>query len=190
MPHIQTIPPADASPDLAALYKRVGNPDGTVDEVMLVHSLSPASLEAHFQLYVQCMHRPSPLSKLERELVGSVVSRANGCGYCLAHHAAGLERYEQKEDRAGLAEAVRRGEEAPRLTDRERAMVGYAVKLARTPAEMASADVEVLRQAGLGDREILDLAQVTGYFCYANRIVLGLGANLEAFSPGQHPAVE
>ena len=189
MPYITTINPDDASPELAALYKKAGNPDGTVDEVMLVHSLSPGSLEAHFQLYVQCMHRASPLSKLERELVGSVVSRANGCGYCLAHHTAGLKRYEKKENRDGLAEAVRGGEESAWLTERERAMLIYAVKLTEKPGEVDASDVEVLRRAGLGDREILDLAQVAGYFCYANRIVLGLGASLEGFSAGQHPEV-
>ena len=189
MPYIPTIDPADASPELAALYKRVGNPDGTIDEVMAVHSLSPASLEAHFQLYVQCMHKPSPLSKLERELVGSVVSRANGCRYCLVHHAAGLGRFAAKEGREGLAEAVLEGQEGPLLTGREAAMVGYAEKLAVDQASVSAQDVQVLRDAGLEGREVVDLAQVVGYFCYANRIVLGLGAELESFEPGQHPGV-
>jgi len=54
---------------------------------------------------------------------------------------------------------------------------------------MAEGDVAALRAAGLGDREILDLAQVVAYFCYANRVATGLGAALEGFEPGQHPVV-
>lgn len=185
--YIETVKPADAEGTLKELYARAGNPDGTIDNVMLAHSLSPESLMAHFNLYVQCMHRPSPLPRLERELVGSVVSRENACGYCLTHHAAGLERLEAKAGRRGLAAAVRSGEESSLLNERESSMVAYAVRLTRSPGEMGPGDVEGLRSAGLSDREILDLAQVTAYFCYANRIVLGLGAELEPFEAGQHP---
>lgn len=185
--YIQTVDPADADESLTALYTRVGNPDATIDNVMLAHSLSPESLEAHFQLYVQCMHRPSPLSRLERELIGCVVSRANECAYCLTHHAAGLERLAAKDGRAGLGASVRAGDESACVTGREQAMITYALKLTRSPGEMACGDVAALRDAGLTDREVLDLAQVAGYFCYANRIVLGLGAELEGFELGQHP---
>ena len=187
--YIETVDPASAEGELAELYRRVANPDGTVDEVMRVHSLSPGSLRAHFELYVQAMHRASPLSRVERELVGSVVSRENGCAYCLAHHTAGLERLETKAGRAGLAEAVRAGREGDAMNERERAMAAYAVKLTRTPGAMGAGDVGALRSAGLEDREILDLAQVVGYFCYANRIVVGLGASIEDSETGQHPGV-
>ncbi|MEM7228454.1 MAG: hypothetical protein AAF432_06530 [Planctomycetota bacterium] len=69
MAWIHTIDPADADPPLAELYRRVGNPDGTVDHVMTVHGLNPDGLRAHFELYVSSMHRPSPLSRAEREMV-------------------------------------------------------------------------------------------------------------------------
>ena len=38
-----------------------------------------------------------------------------------------------------------------------------------------------LRQAGLTDGEILDAAHVVGYFAYVNRLVDGLGVELETF---------
>ena len=69
-----------------------------------------------------------------------------------------------------------------RLTPRELAMVRYADKLTAAPATMQEADVEALRNAGLADCEIHDLAQVVAYFAYVNRIVLGLGGELE---PGE-----
>lgn len=177
MAFIRTIPADQADERLAALYRRVGNPDGTIDDVMLVHSLNPESLDAHFNLYVAAMHRPSPLSRLEREIVATVVSRINGCAYCVAHHAAGLERL-LTGDRANLADQLASGDETE-LNERERAMVAYAAALTRHPAEIRHADIKRLREAGLDDRAILDLAQVVAYFCYANRIVLGLGAELE-----------
>lgn len=64
------------------------------------------------------------------------------------------------------------------LEVRERAMVEYARQLTLAPWEMSAHDVTRLRGAGLTDREVLDLAQVVGYFAFANRLVAGLGVRL------------
>jgi len=185
MAYIRMIERDEAKGDLSSWYDRVGNPDGTVDEVMKVHSLNVDSLRAHFELYVSACHKPSPLSRVEREIVASVVSRINGCGYCLAHHSTGLGRL-LKGDRPELVAQLRAGDHSG-LTPREAAMAEYARKLAQTPVEIDRDDTEALRAAGLDDRAILDLAQVIAYFAYANRIVLGLGCELETFDPGQLP---
>jgi len=187
MPHIDIVPESDATGELAALYTRYGNPDGSVDNVLKVHSLNPASLEAHCALYVQAMHRPSPVSRAEREMVGVTVSRLNGCDYCRVHHAKGLERL-LPSDRRPIAEQLSQGDETG-LTERESAMCNYARKLTTDPATMTRADCDALRTAGLTDREILDVAQSAAYFAYANRIVLGLGAELGVGegAAGEHP---
>ncbi len=176
MSHIQIVPEGEATGELAELYRRFGNPDGTVDNVLKVHSLNPASLRAHCALYVQSMHDRSPVSRAEREMVGVAVSRANGCAYCLEHHAAGLARLLPGDREHAAAELMNGSVES--LTPRERAMVAYAEKLTREPASMTRADVDALRDAGLTDREVLDVCQAAAYFAYANRIVLGLGASL------------
>ncbi len=187
MAYIRTIPESQADGKLAELYGRFGNPDGTVDDVLKVHSLNPESLEAHCALYVQSMHRPSPVSRAEREIVGVVVSRINGCAYCMEHHAAGLRRLLPPERRAIADELCRGGDGG--LDGRERAMAAYAAKLTQTPDAVTREDIDRLHAAGLDDREILDVAQAAAYFAYANRIVLGLGAVLEpAHAIGQWPA--
>lgn len=66
---------------------------------------------------------------------------------------------------------------------RERALVDYALKLTRTPWEMREEDLAPLRDAGLGDREILDLAMIACYYAYVNRLADGLGVELEPGGP-------
>ncbi len=61
----------------------------------------------------------------------------------------------------------------------DRAMLEYADKLTHRPAAMVEGDVVALRDAGFGDRAILDINQVTGYFAYVNRLADGLGVALE-----------
>ena len=62
-------------------------------------------------------------------------------------------------------------------------MLAYAVKLTRTPGEMTASDVEDLRAAGFSDRDVLDIAEVTAYYAYANRIADGLGVEPEGWLP-------
>jgi len=182
MAYIKTIEPGEACGVLKELYERFSNPDGTVDHVMTAHSLNPASLEAHLGLYVQAMHKPGALPRVERELAGVIVSMVNGCRYCMTHHARGLRRL-LPEDRRGMVDEVLARNIAG-LTDREQAIVGFAEALTARPAEMSREDIDALRAHGFDDLAVLDLVQVIGYFAYANRVVLGLGVELEANGDG------
>lgn len=65
------------------------------------------------------------------------------------------------------------------LTSADRAMLEYAAKLTVEPWNMVEADVIALRDAGFEDAAILDINQVTGYYAFANRLVDGLGVELE-----------
>ena len=58
-------------------------------------------------------------------------------------------------------------------------MLDYAVKLTHDPGGMTADDAEALREAGFGDRAILDICQVVAYYNYVNRLADGLGVELE-----------
>jgi alkylhydroperoxidase family enzyme len=51
------------------------------DNILAVHGVHPEVMRHHYDLYVELMHRQSPLSREEREMVGVVVSAINGCRY-------------------------------------------------------------------------------------------------------------
>jgi len=178
MSYVRTIDEADATGRLAQLYQRGGNPDGTVDNVLKVHSLNPDSLHAHLELYISAVHRPSPLSRAEREMIAVTVSRLNGCEYCKRHHGEGLRRL-LPEDRKHAAGELMGGDESS-LIPREKALTRYAEMLTLHPDSVVQAEIDALRTHELDDRAIVDLACVVAYFAYANRVVLGLGAGLES----------
>jgi len=94
----------------------------------------------------------------------------------VTHHRRGLRRLTRDDD---LVEAVTRDYESAGLDERRLAMLRYADKLTRTPGEMERADVEALRATGFSDADVLAIAEVTAYYAYANRIVDGLGVELE-----------
>ena len=103
----------------------------------------------------------------------------------MEHHAAGLDRLAHKKRGASFADEVKSDHRSAPLTDRERALVDYALKLNDTPAAMEESDLEPLRAAGLSDAEILHGNLVVGYFAFANRLTLGLGVELESHELGQ-----
>ena len=81
MAWIKTIPPAEASGDLLEQYDRMRDPCGNVANILQVHSLNPAALRAHFDLYRTLMFARSDLTRTQREMIAVVVSKTNGCHY-------------------------------------------------------------------------------------------------------------
>ena len=77
------------------------------------------------------------------------------------------------------AYATGAGALAPEITARERSMLDYALALTAHPARMTRSDLQPMRDAGLDDGEILEANQVAAYFAYVNRVVDGLGVELE-----------
>jgi uncharacterized peroxidase-related enzyme len=65
------------------------------------------------------------------------------------------------------------------IAEPDRIMLRYVDKLTRTPGAVRADDVETLREAGFSDEAILNICQVAAYYAYVNRLVDGLGVELE-----------
>ena len=81
MAWIRVIDEEDAEGRLARFYARYAEPDGSVDNILKIHSVSPASMKAHFDLYALLMRGRSDLSRAQREMIAVTVSAINQCHY-------------------------------------------------------------------------------------------------------------
>ena len=81
MAFIRYVEEGEASAELRALYDRYREPSGHVDNILKIHSLNPSSLEAHARLYLTLTRGRSELSRVQREMIGVVVSAINECHY-------------------------------------------------------------------------------------------------------------
>lgn len=184
---IDHVTPEQAGKRLKRLLDQLADGEGRLEQVYLVHGLRPRSLEGHLALYKGVLHSPdNEVPKWFLEAIGILVSRINGCDYCVAHHSAGLRR--AVDDAPGAERflaALRQAqpEQARIFSSRDRAALAYAARLTRDPQGITRADVDALREAGWNDGEILEINQVAAYFAYANRTVLGLGLALEPWNP-------
>ncbi len=190
MPYIKVINPKHASGKLAKIYQQVSGPGGQVDNVLQAHSLRPHTLEGHMAVYKAVLHHSSNLlPEWYLEAIGVLVSTLNGCTYCAGHHAVGMERLLKAEslDSRAYISALARNQPAEPFTPREQLGLAYARKLTDTPGQIEVTDINLLRDAGFDDGEILELNQVAAYFAYANRTVSGLGVDMEGEVLGQSP---
>ena len=189
MTWISTISYADASGSLKQLYERIKGPNDKIDNIMLAHSLRPHSMEGHMTLYKYVLHHPhNELPKSYLETIGVYVSMLNRCQYCVDHDLAGLSRLLSDEDRATeIRAALSAGNPDAAFSGRDLAGLQYAARLTTAASDVSEHDIEALRAAGFDDGEILEINQVTAYFAYANRTVLGLGINTDGDDIGLSP---
>lgn len=80
-----------------------------------------------------------------------------------------------------MVDALKQDYRRAPLSNADRAMLDYVAKLTVKPASMVEADVLRLRDEGFGDKAILEINQITGFFAWCNRTVDGLGVELEDF---------
>jgi uncharacterized peroxidase-related enzyme len=81
MAWVQTVPEEAASGDLREVYQRVRARAGFVPGIAKLQSLRPTTMAQGFDLYCRIMDDPTGISKRERVLIATVVSKVNGCLY-------------------------------------------------------------------------------------------------------------
>jgi uncharacterized peroxidase-related enzyme len=172
--HVTTY--ADATGRLKEIYNDLLAKRGKLADIHQIQSLRPESIVKHMELYMEIMFSRSELSRSEREMLAVVVSIANGCAYCQSHHEMALKHYVKD---ATKLNAIRSDFNSPVLSEREKALCGFAQHLTLAPASHEENDhTRILHTIGLSDAAILDVVLVVAYFNFVNRIALSLGLEM------------
>nr|WP_174821713.1 peroxidase-related enzyme [Ruegeria arenilitoris] len=140
---------------------------GFVPNVLRAYAFDIDKLNAFTATYNDLMLGDSGLSKLEREMIAVVVSAINKCFYCLVAHGAAVR---QLSGDPQLSEMLVMNYRVAPLDPRQRALLDFAAKMTTSSAEIEEPDRQHLRDVGLTDRDIWDLANVTGFFNMSNRV--------------------
>ena len=138
--------------------------------LLLVHQAE--ILDQRSTAFNAIMYAPGGLSRAERELASTVVSRVNGCVYCASVHA---QRFEQLAKRQDVIAQVFADPATAGTNARERAIVAFSIELTLHPHDIADSSLQRLADAGLSDAEILDLIHAIAIFAWTNRLMLNLG---------------
>jgi len=112
----------------------------------------------------RAMRLASDWSIAERELFAAYVSVQNRCEFCIACHG---EYARQAGNRRATEATLKEGTAGdPRLD----AALAFLAAFAADPGALQSSHVDRLREAGVRDEAIRDLAQIGFSFCLINRV--------------------
>lgn len=165
----------DVPDDIRARIEAVAERSGFVPNVFLALAHRPDEWRAFVAYHDALMERESGLTAAEKELIVVATSAANDCLYCVVAHGA-IARVRTRNPLVSDQVAVdwRKAD----VTERQRAMLGFAVKLAVEPARVGEADLGALREHGFSDEDIWDIGAITALFAMSNRM-----AHLTAMRP-------
>ena len=182
MARIQFIPEDEARGELKEIYDNLTGSRGKLANVHLVHSLNPASLVAHMELYMTLMFKESPLKRYQREMLGVMTSATNKCKYCVRHHSEALNFYWKDEKRTAMLPIDFSQCE---ISNEDELLCEYAELLTEDPASSSIERLMVkMKKAEISDRKLLDSTMIISYFNFVNRMVLGLNVEEEQETGG------
>ncbi len=159
---------------------------GFVPNVFLALAHRPAEFRAFFAYHDALMEKNQGLSKAERELIVVATSAINHCLYCVVAHGALLRIYSKN---PRLADQVAVNPGSAELNPRQRAIVEFALKIARGGHEVSEADFTSLRAQGFSEDEIWDIGAIAAFFALSNRMVsvTAMWPNHEFYLMGRVP---
>lgn len=167
--------------DLKETVLEVQERTGFVPNVFLALAHRPEEMRAFLAYHNALMEKEGGLSKAEREMIVVATSSENNCQYCVVAHGAIL-RIRAKNPL--IADQVATNYRKADLTDREKAILDFAVKMVHESWAVGDHDFEALRSHGLNDEDVWDIAAITALFALSNRMAnfLSLRPNDEFYS--------
>lgn len=168
---LPVLDPAAATPEQNEVLD-LSHPKARTSDFYLLLAHQPRVLSERSQAFNAIMYAPSGLSRAEREVASTVVSRVNGCVYCASVHA---QRFEQLAKRNDVMAQIFADPDTAGTNARERAIGQASAALTRTPGSFGAQHLQPLRDAGLSHLEILDALHAAALFAWANRLMLNLG---------------
>ena len=179
------IPSLDEMPDdIRERIEAVQEKAGFIPNVFLALAHRPDEFRAFFAHHDALMERPGNLTAAEREMIVVATSAANQCHYCVIAHGAIL-RIRAKNPL--LADQVAINYLKADITDRQRAMLDFAMTVSQRAETLSEDHFDALMAAGFSEEDAWDIGAIAAFFAQSNRLanLAGMRPNDEFYSMGR-----
>jgi uncharacterized peroxidase-related enzyme len=165
---IDTIKPNDSEGEVRAMYQRQQDSWGFVPNYSKVFCHRPEVMSRWGRLLAE-IRRPMDDRRFELATFAAAHELKNSP--CALEHGKQLGRFIGRPAVVALAQ----GEASPELSEADMAIVAYARKVARDASSVNAEDVESLRNHGLNDAEIFDIAAASAGRAFFTKMLDALG---------------
>ena len=163
--------------DLKNKILEVQDKSGFIPNVFLALAHRPEEFRAFFSYHDALMNKESGISKGEREMIVVATSALNECLYCVVAHGAILRI---REKNSLIADQLATNYKKADITDRQRAMLDFAVKVSRHANTISDEDIQALAKHGFSDQDVWDIGSIAAFFALSNRL-----ANMANIRPNE-----
>ena len=162
------VPEFSALPeDIQTRITEIQEKAGFIPNVFMALAHRPDELRAFMAYHDALILHPSGLSKAEKEMIIVATSAKNDCLYCVVAHGAILRIYAKD---SKISEQIATDHTKADITDKQKAMLDFAIKTATNAAQICEADLQLLRNNGFDDEDIWDIGAITALFALSNRM--------------------
>jgi RNA polymerase sigma-70 factor (ECF subfamily) len=166
------VPAPYLSPQTFAPFSVVRKSHGFIPNFFRAQTLRPDLLEAELEAVDRILLPEDALTRVQKECILLAVSAANLNSYCVAVHCNMLRGLGMPSE-DGDQIAVNHHESG--LTEPDKALLDFAVKLGTGVSEFSREDVVKLQVLGFSEKQILECEVVTALNNFANTLQMGIG---------------
>lgn len=158
---------------------------GFVPNVVKALAHRPEQLRAFLAYDSALVHEKSGLTAAEKEMLIVAFSAKNGCSYCVQSHGAALR---MASGNPYIADQVAINYKEAEITERERAMIDFGMKVTFDSASINEEDFKVLKAYKFSEEDIWDIAATTAFYNMSNRMMsfLAVSPDKEFYSMGRN----
>lgn len=181
------VPDINALPaDIAQRIMGVQEKSGFIPNIFLALAHRPDEFRAFFAYHDALMEKTSGLTKAEREMIIVATSGYNQCLYCVVAHGAILRI---REKQPLLADQVAINYRNADISERQRVMLDYAMKVCHHAHEVNGNDFDLLGKHGFSTDDIWNIGAITALFALSNRLanMADIRPNAEFYTLGRSP---
>jgi 4-carboxymuconolactone decarboxylase len=170
--------------DIRERILAVKEKSGFIPNIFLVLARRPDEFRAFFAYHDALMEKTGGLTKAEREMIVVATSSLNQCQYCVVAHG-GILRIRAKDPL--IADQVAANYRKADITERQRAMLDFAIKVSTEAHRVEEQDFEMLRAHQFSDEDAWDIAGIASFFALSNRMAnaTSLRPNAEFYALGR-----
>ncbi|ABB32864.1 putative peroxidase-related enzyme [Geobacter metallireducens RCH3] len=175
MARLTTVEVSAVSGETAAIFKEIEGAFGMVPNLFKSYAHHPPLLKANWNK-VKAVMMEGTLSQKVKQTIAVLVSRDNGCTYCVAAHTGALKAIGISDEEIGI---IMQSIEQADFSAKEKALIGFARKANTNPTRIEDAEFDALRQAGVSDAEIVEALGVMELFTAFNKFLDSLQVEID-----------
>lgn len=164
-----------ATQEIREIFAEIEGAFGRIPNLFLTYANHAPLLKANWAK-VKAVMGEGTLSQKTKQAIAVLVSRDNGCAYCVAAHTGALRAMGITEDEI---QAIEDDLSRANFTAKEQALISFARRANTVPTRIVDEEVEAVRQAGATDVEIIEALGVMELFTAFNKFLDSLNVDVD-----------